>query len=70
MKLYKCDPAKNTECSGYGTSCGVYCGMTAKKECSTDGRPLSEEEQEKLERELEYNASGNNREATTWEKGD
>ena len=53
MRFYKCDPEKNTDCSGYGSSCGIYCGMTTKKECSTDGKPLTAAEQDELERELD-----------------
>lgn len=57
MKVYKCDPEKNTECSGYGFSCGIYCGMTTKRECSTDGTPLTKAEQDELQRELDNRAA-------------
>lgn len=65
MNIYKCDPAKNTECSGYGFGCGTYCGMTTKKECSTDGKPLTEAEQDALQREIDAKTAENNREAAT-----
>lgn len=63
MRFYKCDPEKNTECSGYGRSCGIYCGMTTKKECSTDGKPLTLAEQAELQREIDARWNENNTEA-------
>lgn len=47
--LYKCDPAKNTECSK--TSCQNPCRMTKNKAFSTDGVPLTLEEIEEIEKD-------------------
>ena len=72
MSLYECDPQKHKKCKRKSDPqvCQGMCFLTTVRECSTDGRPLSEEEQEEIERELEYNKSGNNREATKWERGE
>jgi len=47
-KLYRCDPEKNRECTK--EACRWACRMTTVKEYSTDGRELSEEEQEEQQR--------------------
>ena len=38
-KLYRCDPEKNRECTK--EACRLYCRMTTRKECSTDGHELT-----------------------------
>ena len=35
VKVYKCDPEKNTSC--LKTACQTDCFLTLKKECSVDG---------------------------------
>ena len=47
-KLYRCDPAKNRECTK--EACRWACRMTTVKEYSTDGHELTDEEQEEEQR--------------------
>lgn len=47
--LYKCDPAKNTECRK--TGCQNPCRMTRNKAFSTDGIPLTFEQVLEMEKE-------------------
>ncbi len=49
--LYLCDPNKNTRCGK--SSCQWACRMTAEKEYSVDGRPLTDEEAIKIQEEAE-----------------
>ena len=40
--LYKCNPELNDTCAKY--RCGLWCTMTTRQECSTDGRRLTDDE--------------------------
>lgn len=52
--LYLCDPNKNTKCGK--SSCQWSCRITAEKEYSVDGRPLTEVEARTIQAEADAEA--------------